>query len=562
MIYQKSKAKQIVSDQDKLTEVVSQTINTMAQIVGRTLGPGGRSVVIEREGLAPLITKDGVTVAKALGLDVAEANIIVDAAKEICVNTAKEAGDGTTTAIVLANALVKEGQKYLKGNKKCNPQQLIRSLNRAYNDVIVPYIESIAVETDTEEDLLAVATISANGDKEIADAAVEAVIAAGDDGTVLINEGQGGKTRVETVDGYIITSGLKELGQIGPAFINDKAGQQVKMDNGRVLLYDGSLNDLKVPTCIQNALADERGMSDGNPIIVLAHDFSDVVKDVFAKHTKGGQTILPVKTPRSGLPNGASIFLNDMAAYCGGIVYDPSNIEQLDEGDMGSFTEATVNTYESFIQAEGEPEAMEDRIQELKAIHDAAFGELDKHHLRAHIAKLTGGVSTIVVGGSSDLEIREKKGRVEDAVEAVRSAVAEGIVPGGGFSHLGIIEQLVEYGNSNDVIGWQILVNALHAPLKLLLTNAGEDYDSIVKELQSNSPNDIFDAENRKFVTLADNNVIEPAKVVRVSIGNAISVAALLMTLGGIVVVPRDTNLEQQMEMANLAFKNMMDGAE
>ena len=296
MIYTKSKAKEIIADQDVLTKTVHETIAVMASIVGRTLGPGGRTVVIERDGMAPLLTKDGVTVAKSLGLAEASANLIVDAAKEICVNTAKEAGDGTTTAIVLANALVEEGQKYLSANPKCNPQQLIRSLHKAYDEVILPFLKETAIETTTEEELQFVATISANGDQEIASAAVEAVMAAGDDGTVLINEGQGGRIKVDTVDGYIVTTGLKELGQIGPAFINDKAGQQVKMDAGRILLYDGSLNDLKVPTCIQDALTDERGQSDGKPIIVMAHEFSDVVKDRFAQHTKGGQTVLPVKT--------------------------------------------------------------------------------------------------------------------------------------------------------------------------------------------------------------------------------------------------------------------------
>lgn len=560
MIYEKSKAKSIIADQGDLTKTVSETIETMATIVGRTLGPGGRAVVIERDNLSPLITKDGVTVAKALGLDDAGANIIVDAAKEICVNTAKEAGDGTTTAIVIANALVKEGQKFLSDNPKCNPQQLIRSLHDAYENVIVPYLRDAATEASTEDQLEFVATISANGDREIAAAAVEAVMSAGDDGTVLINEGQGRKTEVESVDGYIVTTGLKELGQIGPAFINDKAGQQVNMDDGRILLYDGSLNDLKVPTCIQNALADERGQSDGKPIIVLAHEFSDVVKDKFAMHTKGGQIVLPVKTPRTGLPNGGSIFLNDMSAYTGGVVYNPATIEELDEDDMGSFTNARVNMYETFIQGQGDAGAVNDRIQELKSIMGAAMGELDKHHLRAHIAKLTGGVSTILVGGSSDLEIREKKGRVEDAVEAVRSAIAEGTVPGGCFTHTRIMRELVK--QRDDKLGWQILINALAAPHRLLLSNCGEDYEAVMTELDNN-PDSIFDAQNRAYVNYKDTSIIEPAKVVRVSVGNAISVAALLMTLGGIVVVPRDTGMEQQLALADQAFKSMMsEGAQ
>jgi chaperonin GroEL len=566
VIYQKSKAKSSIADQKELNDIVSRTLSHMAEIVGRTLGPGGRPVIIEREDLAPLATKDGVTVAKALGAAISEENIIIDAAKEICINTAKEAGDGTTTAIVLADALVKNGQKFLTANPKCNPQQVIRELQNAYNKVICPLLADLSIDAKTEEQLLQVATISANGDADIAAAAVEAVMDAGDDGTVLIVEGQDNKTVVETAEGYVITTGLKELGQIGPAFINDNAAQAVNMDSGRILLYNGMLNDLTVPSMIQDALTDEHGQSDGKPIIVLAHGFSDTVLEVFAKHTKGGQTVLPLKTPRSGLPNGGHIFMNDMAAYTGGRVYDPGNISELDEMDMGTFTSATSNMYESFIDGDGEQVDVDNRIVELKAIMESALGELDKHHLRAHIAKLTGGVSTVVVGGSSDLEIREKKGRVEDAVEAVRSAIAEGVVPGGCSMQVLIEGRLSVHPDKTPA--WQILIDSLSAPFNLLLSNCGEDIDSVrvayspiaAKAIQARSlPDQVFDANSHTLVDPIQAGIIEPAKVCRVSIGNALSVAGLLTTLGGIVVVPRDVTMEQQKELADHAFKSMMD---
>jgi len=566
MIYQKSKAKHSIADQPLLNEIVSSTLANMAEIVGRTLGPGGRPVIIEREDLAPLITKDGVTVAKALGANLSQENIIIDAAKEICINTAKEAGDGTTTAIVLANALVKNGQEFLAANPKCNPQQVIRELQNAYDSVVVPLLADLSIEAKTEQQLLQVAAISANGDKEIAAAAVEAVMDAGDDGTVLIVEGQDNKTKVETADGYVITTGLKELGQIGPIFINDNAAQAVRMDEGRILLYDGTLNDLTVPSQLQDALADERGMTDGKPIIVLAHGFADSVLDAFAKHTKGGQTVLPLKTPRSGLPNGGHIFMNDMAAYTDGRVYDPGNITELDELDLGTFTSASSNMYESFIEGNGNQASIDDRIVELKAIMESAMGELDKHHLRAHIAKLTGGVSTIVVGGTSDLEIREKKGRLEDAVEAVRSAIAEGVVPGGCAMHL-LIEGVLST-HPDKTPAWDILINSLSAPFLLLLKNCGEDVESVrlafapvaIKAIKAKAlPLQVFDANKHLLVDPIAEGIIEPAKVCRVSIGNALSVAGLLTTLGGIVVVPRDTSMEQQKELAEHAFKSMMD---
>ena len=564
MIYQKSKTKAIIVDKVKIREIVSGTLDSMATIVGATLGPGGRPVLIERDGLAPLVTKDGVTVAKSLGVPSSEANIIVDAAKEICLNTAKDAGDGTTTAIVLANALVKNGHTFLENNTKYNPQRMVDELLTAYNDVVVPFLKDVARPAESEEQLFEVATISANGNKEIAKAAVDAVIAAGDDGHVMINESQGGKIYVDTEDGYIITAGLKDLGQIGPAFINDQAGQQVKMDQGYVVLYDGSLNDLKVPGLIQDQVSNEQGYTDGTPIIVMAHNFADVVLQAFAKTTKTGLQIVPIKVPRTGLPNGASMFLQDMAAYTGGVVYDPGNVEEMNVEDFGNFESAKINMYESFIIATSEGEAIEERIGELKAIERAAFSEMDKSFLRAAIAKLTCGVSTIHVGGTSDLEIREKKGRVEDAVEAVRSAIAEGIVSGGCSMHLKIAAQLNSHPDKKE--SWDILTESLKAPFKKLLENCGESYDEVsnliaaeVSSLERALPKKVFDANQHRLVDPVEAGIMEPAKVVRVSLQNALSVASLLTTLGGIVVVPRNSDMEMQMELANQAFSNMME---
>jgi chaperonin GroEL len=481
MHYQKSKAKDIISDRDRLTSIVSETINRMATAVGRTLGPGGNPVLIEREGLSPLATKDGVTVAKSLGLANAEANIVIDAAKEICINTAREAGDGTTTAIVLANDLVRGGHKFLASNPKYNPQRIVSELKSAYNTVVVPYLQDVALDVTTDTQLQQVATISANGDLEIAERVVEAVTAAGDDGKVLITESQGGTIEVENIDGYIVTTGLKDLGQVGPAFINDKAGQQVKMDQGYVVLFDGSLNDLKIPGKIQDCVADTQGFSDGTPIIVFAHSFADVVLDRFAKTTKSGLTVVPVKTQRTGLPNGASMFLSDLAAYTGGKVYDPGNLDDMSITGFGNFDSAKVNMYETFLMGSPESSDIEGRIVELKSVMEQAFSEMDRSHLRASIAKLTGGVSTIHVGGSSDLEIREKKARVEDAEEAVRSAIAEGVVTGGGSVHLRIAHQLMAHPDKKP--SWDILIEALKAPFNLLLTNCGEEPENIYEML-------------------------------------------------------------------------------
>ena len=552
-IYEKSKAKDIIADKDEIDKIVSETMDNMAAIIGRTLGPGGNPVLIERDSQAPLITKDGVTVARSLGVHDAASHVIVESAKEICLNTAKDAGDGTTTAIVLANALVKAGRKFLTDNPKYNPQRVVQELQQMYDTVIIPFLKAEAIDADTEAKLLHVAEISANGDSSIAKVAVEAVLTAGEDGTVLLEEAQGNDMRVETIEGYVITNGLKEFGQIGPVFVNDNANQQCKMDQGYVFLYDGSITDLKALGLVQQAI--EGTELYGSPIIVMAHEFSDSVMDKIAQAIKGGITICPVKTPRSGVPNSRSMFLKDMSAYTGARVFDPGDIAEIEPEHFGAFQSAKSNMYETFILSIPDTEAIDVRVEELKGLAETCHSDFDKMFIKAAIGKLIGGISTIWVGGASDLEVREKKARVEDAVEAVRSAIAEGIVPGGCFIHQKLANQLCD--NKDSKKSWSIMVSALQVPLNLLLTNCGEDPKEIRAGLKRNK-NKIFDANKHAFVDPHKAGIIEPTKVIRVSLANALSVASLLISLGGVVCVPRDSGLENQLALSKQAFKDMM----
>lgn len=556
MLYEKSKAKDIIADPKRLNEIVSSSIQKMATVVGATLGPGGRAVLIEREGKPPLATKDGVTVAKSLGLDRAENNIIIEAAKEICSNTAKDAGDGTTTAIILANAITTHGHEFVNANPKYNPQRIVNELDELYEDIIVPYIKSQAQDVSEEAKLVNVATISANGDKKIAKVVVEAVMSAGDDGHVLIEEAQGDEMRVETIDGYIITAGLKEIGQLGPMFMNDKGNQQCNMDDGHIFLYNGTIKDAKVLGFLEQALQeDEFGNLnyDGSPVIVIAHDFSDTALDTLATNAKKGISLCPIKTPRSGLPNSKTIFLEDIAAYTGATVYDPSTIGEITQEGLGSFKSAKSNLYETFIISEVDHERIDSRVKELKSIEKACFSDMDKMHVRANIAKLTGGISTIHVGGVSDLKVRERKGRVEDAVEAVRSAIAEGIIPGGCKIQLELTQLIKNHKSKKP--SWIIMEEALQEPFKLLLDNSGENYEDIFPKLKTGQ---VFDANMHEFVDPFERGIVEPAKVARVAIGNALSVASLLITLGGIVCVPRDSQLENQLAASKQTFQEMM----
>lgn len=570
MIYERSKAKKIIVKKEVVKELVHSTINDMATIVGATLGPGGKPVLIERDTLSPLITKDGVTVAKSLGVDNAEANIIIDAAKEICLKTAKEAGDGTTTAIVLANAITKNGLNFIESNPKYNPQRVINELNGLYNSIIIPFLKANAIPVKGRNELVHVATISANGDKAIAEAAVDAVLAAGEDGHVLIEEAQGNQLKVETMDGFIVTSGLKDIGAAGRIFINDRGNQQVKMDRGLVFLYDGTLNDLKVPGAIQQAI--EGTELYGLPIMVFAHGFADVVIEAFAKTTKGGYTVVPVKTPMSGVANSRSSFLLDMSAYTGATVYDPGTIDKFIEEDeaagFGAFDSAKVGMYESVVQAQPDSDRIDGRLSELKHLMEVSPSDFDRMHIKAAIGKLTGGVSTIWVGGGSELEAREKRDRVEDAVEAVKSAIAEGIVPGGCAVQLVLSKMLANHKDKKP--SWNIMVEALAEPFNLLLNNCGENVEEVWPTLGTHIeasanefkvPQMVFDANQHIIVDAMQVGIIEPAKVCRVTIGNALSVATLLTTLGGIVVAPRNASLEQQLELSKGAFREMMSGA-
>jgi chaperonin GroEL len=566
VIYEKSKAKSITSNRAEIRKIVSTTISQMADVVGATLGPGGRFVILERDGLSPLVTKDGVTVAKTIGLPNAEANIIVESAKEICLRTAKQAGDGTTTAIVLASSITKHGLEFLEVNPKYNPQRMVNELNDLYNTVIVPFLKTHAKPAKERYELINVATISANGDAGIAAAAVDAVLAAGEDGQVLIEEADIPNIKVEPIDGCIVTSGLKDIGNIGLAFINDRSSQQAKMDNGLVFLFDGSINDLKVPSAVQAAV--ENTELYGKPIMVMAHTFSDTALNAFARTTKGGYTVIPVKTPLGGVANSRSMFLYDMAAYTGGVVVDPGTLDNyLKDDDLdetfGAFTTAKVNMFETFIESDVNSEAIEARIAELKSIMQVAPSDRERMFAKAAISKLTGGVSTIWVGGGSELEARERKARVEDAVEAVRSAIAEGTIPGGCGVHL-VLSELI--ANHKDYVpSWGIMAKALLAPFEMLLSNCGEDFADIWNALSPNiigknaPPEVIFDAAAHKLVNPEKAGIIEPAKVCRVSLGNALSVASLLITLGGIVVVPRDSGLENQLALSKSAFREMMN---
>jgi chaperonin GroEL len=305
----------------------------------------------------------------------------------------------------------------------------------------------------------------------------------------------------------------------------------------------------------------------GKPILVFAHEFSDPVIEKFLKTTRAGLTVLPVKTPKSSLSGSRTMFLHDMAAYCGATVMDPATAPNFEASEFGALLQARCGYYETYIKCEIDSDRVEARVEELKAVLDASTSPHDEAHLRAHIGKLTGGIATVFVGGMSDAEIRERKDRVQDAIEAVRSAVAEGLVPGGCSTHLSIINQIISSPDYKP--SWSILTQALSTPIARLMSNCGEEdmlgeiSEAISRSIGSDGlASKTFDADAHEMVDAFERGIIEPAKVIRVSLGNAISVAGVLMTVGGIVVAPRDYNLESQLEISKSAMKQMLSEGE
>jgi chaperonin GroEL len=565
-LYEKTKAKEIIVDKKEIESTIKDTIYNMAELVGSTLGPAGRTVLIERDNLSPLVTKDGVTVAKNIGYLDSKKNVFVESAKEICLNTGKEAGDGTTSAIVLASSFIKRGYEYLQElGKEENPQAVSRSLLKVYEKEIKRVIKEYSKDITTPEEIKNIAMVSSNGDEVVSDVVLEATNSAGNDGHIVIAEDLGGETRCENIEGYIVTSSLKNLGALGTKFINDRGTQECKMDNGLILMYNGEINDHTVLSNLQELISKNNNLAKV-PFVIMAHNFSDSVMEQLVKFFMSGFSILPIKTPHFATPTSRTIFLEDMAAYTGGKVVDPG-FEELTIQDFGSFEKIRANVYECIVYpedagSEESNERIQKRIKELNAICDAATSEFDKSIIKGCISRISGGVSTIYVGGITELEIREKKARAEDAVEAVRSAISEGIVPGGATIYLAIKKELECIKTESN---WDIIINSLDELIDRILSNAGiQNKEAIIKKLYNNIDIDkkeinmIYNANTRSVEKFSESKIIDPSKVIRVALGNALSVATMFLTLGGIVVVPRDLNAEMQTDLQKTAFQEMM----
>lgn len=569
----KSAAKLVTVRGEKLDQVRRRTMRTISDIVGATLGPHGQPVLIERSeyGLPPFITKDGVTVFRSLGFEDATAHCLMESARDTAVRTASEAGDGTTTATILFEAIASRIDDYCKANRRVSPQRVTRELEATFRDFIEPSIRSwsrkVGLESEDDRRLLhSVATVSANGDTALADAVMECFDVTGDEGNVTIVE-QSGPSRyeVEQIKGFSVGVGYDEsCGKFFPQFINDPGTQRVLMEKPLFILYHGQLTDIQTI----GQITEQVGIAWQDPelrgrhnVVICATGFSDQVLAHLAATfpIPACINVFPLLVPLSPQSNGQLEFLQDVSAITGATIYDPLSapLETATLEGLGPGVEAfECSRFRSSIIGYADPSLVEARVEELEQQLAAPESELDAILLRERKAKITGGIAKLRVIGSSNGELKEKRDRAEDAVCAVRGAIKHGCLPGGAWTLTRLLVKLPSTPVNN-----QILAYALNAPLERLMSNAGiiekEEQDQIEKGLGGfdGGPPIVYDFLNQKHVDAFEGGILDSTPAVLEAVRNAISIASVQGTLGGCVVSARDHQLEREEAVSSAAWQ-------
>lgn len=534
-------------------DLVVRAANVLCDPVARTLGPEGLPILLERKTLAPLSTKDGVTVAKAVNVN-NELNPIIQAMKEASVKTNTEVGDGTTSAVVLMRELIKEGVRYIK-SEAVTPQELV-ALVKEQEQLILDRLDRVATPIKTKEDQFNVAAISANNDENIAGAIIEALEAAGENGYIGIEEGKDRETVVNFVEGYTLDSGWNKLGPYGMAFVTHPQQGMIELPEPAILIYDGTLTDMNDLAEFFRILV--RDGAQRIPLLIIAHGIEGMAYEMMlANRRQGGFIVGIIKVPIYGPSSTKRHILEDLAVLTGGKVINHENLALsnqllvrnehgqvvgIQEGKLGSCKRAIVKAHNSIIYGGcGDEQERIKYMEMLKQMYDDADGgpegnDYDKEFIKLRMSKMVGGVTEIGVGGNSELEMKEKKYRIEDALNATRAAIKEGIVPGGGMALYSIAREV--YSGNKTIID-RLLYRVLSAPLKQILNNAGLGSEVILHELCKNliqDPRSGFDAKNKVYVKdMVEKGIIDPVKVTKYALRNAFSIACELLMEGGMV---------------------------
>jgi chaperonin GroEL len=504
-------------------------VNTLANAVKVTLGPKGRNVVIEKSFGAPRSTKDGVTVAKEIELSDRFENLGAQLIREVASKTNDKAGDGTTTATVLAQAIVVEGLKSVAAGM--NPMDLKRGVDKAVAKV-VEEIKNSAKKVTTNAEIAQVGTISANGDVEVGAMIAKAMAKVGNEGVITVEEAKTAETELDVVEGMQF-----DRGYLSPYFITNAEKMEADLEEPLILLFEKKLSSLQPLLPVLEAV-----VQSGRPLLIIAEDVEgEALATLVVNKLRGGLRVAAVKAP--GFGDRRKAMLEDIAILTGGQLISEDlgiKLENVSLDMLGKAKKVTINKDDTtIVDGSGDKAAIEGRIAQIKKQIEDTTSDYDKEKLQERLAKLAGGVAVVRVGGSTEVEVKEKKDRVDDALNATRAAVEEGIVPGGGVALLKASKVLDGFKGDNDdqEAGVAIVRRALQAPIRQIAENAGVEGSIVVgKVLENASPTFGFNAQTEEYVDLVKAGVIDPAKVVRTALQDAASVAGLLITTEAAIV--------------------------
>jgi chaperonin GroEL len=503
-------------------------VDQLAEAVKVTLGPKGRNVVIDKKFGSPTVTKDGVTVAKEVELSDPIENMGAQMVKEVATKTSDLAGDGTTTATVLAQAIFREGLKNVTAG--ANPMELKRGIDRAV-EAVVEQLKTISVPSAGRKEIAQVGTISANNDKEIGNLIAEAMEKVGKDGVITVEEAKGLETTLETVEGMQF-----DRGYLSPYFVTDPEKMEAVLDDPYILIHDKKISAMKELLPVL-----EKSAQSGKPLLIISEDVEgEALATLVVNKLRGTLKVVAVKAP--GFGDRRKEMLRDIAVLTGGQVISEElgfKLENATLNDLGRAKRVVVDKDNTtIVDGRGKPEEIQGRIAEIRAAIDKSTSDYDREKLQERLAKLSGGVAVINVGAATETELKEKKARVEDALHATRAAVEEGIVPGGGVALIRAQSALDKIrGTEDEKIGVEIVRRALEEPIRMIAQNAGAEGSIVVAKVkESKDKNFGYNAATDAYEDLVKAGVIDPTKVTRTALQNAASIAGLLLTTECVVV--------------------------
>jgi chaperonin GroEL len=498
-------------------------VDALANAVKVTLGPKGRNVVIDKKFGAPHITKDGVSVAKEIELVDPVENMGAQMLKEVASKTADIAGDGTTTATVLAQAIVTAGLKNVAAG--ANPMDLKRGIDKAVTAAVAKLNEMAETVGDAHDKIEQVATISANNDSTIGSLIADAMKKVGKDGVITVEEAKGTETTVDVVEGMQF-----DRGYLSPYFVTNTEKMQAEMDNAFILIYDKKISSMKdlLPVL-------EKVVQTGKPLLIIAEDIDgEALATLVVNRIRGSLKIAAVKAP--GFGDRRKEMLQDIAILTGGTVISEEQGRRLEDAgmeDLGTAEKVTIDKDNTtVVNGAGSKEAIAARVNQIKTQIENTTSDYDREKLQERLAKLSGGVAVLYIGAATEVEMKEKKDRVDDALHATRAAVEEGIVPGGGVSFIRAIAGLegVEGLNEDENTGIAIVRRALEEPLRQIIANAGGEGSIVVQKVAEGSGDFGYNARTEEYQNLIKAGVIDPKKVSRVALENAASIGGMILT--------------------------------